>query len=312
MTGLCAVQSGAAKSGPATLIRPRPWPNPQGGSDVAKPTCSIGDCEREVLARGWCGTHYKRWRKLGDPLAGTPVNVARSRDERLDAHVVKGDGCWEWTGTVSSWTGYGTIGNVGVHRLMFERHVGPIPDGATIDHMCHNEAAHAGLCEGGNTCLHRRCCNPEHLQLVTHGENLAASPLTFNGRGRTLCAVEDCDRRLDRHTGYCATHHRRFVKYGDPGRISERLTRPAVCSVEECDEAHHANGYCSVHAARVRVHGDPHVVKQLQTSNRPDVCEVDGCGRPHKARGWCGSHWVRWRTHGDVMADVPIGTQVSP
>jgi len=45
---------------------------------------------------------------------------------------------------------------------------------------------------------------------------------------------------------------------------------------------------------------------------RPDFCEVDGCGRPHAARGWCGTHYLRWRTHGDVMADVPIGVQVSP
>ena len=35
---------------------------------MAKGTCSIGACEGEHLARGWCGAHYERWRRYGDPL----------------------------------------------------------------------------------------------------------------------------------------------------------------------------------------------------------------------------------------------------
>jgi hypothetical protein len=30
--------------------------------------CSINDCAAPVLARGWCVTHYDRWRRNGDPL----------------------------------------------------------------------------------------------------------------------------------------------------------------------------------------------------------------------------------------------------
>lgn len=30
-------------------------------------TCSIDGCENPHLARGWCGTHYTRWRRTGDP-----------------------------------------------------------------------------------------------------------------------------------------------------------------------------------------------------------------------------------------------------
>lgn len=29
--------------------------------------CSIPGCEKSVLARGWCGTHYRRWHTHGDP-----------------------------------------------------------------------------------------------------------------------------------------------------------------------------------------------------------------------------------------------------
>lgn len=34
--------------------------------------CEIGDCDREVRARGLCITHYTRWRRRGDPLVTLP------------------------------------------------------------------------------------------------------------------------------------------------------------------------------------------------------------------------------------------------
>lgn len=49
------------------------------------------------------------------------------------------------------------------------------PDGQ-VGHLCHDRAAAAGECAGGPSCLHRRCVNPEHLAVMTAGENLAASP----------------------------------------------------------------------------------------------------------------------------------------
>lgn len=33
-------------------------------------TCSIDECPRPTYARGWCGKHYKRWQRHGDPLVG--------------------------------------------------------------------------------------------------------------------------------------------------------------------------------------------------------------------------------------------------
>lgn len=44
--------------------------------------------------------------------------------------------------------------DVYAHRS-YEHHVGPIPDGLHLDHLCRN----------------RRCVNPDHLEPVTHREN---------------------------------------------------------------------------------------------------------------------------------------------
>jgi hypothetical protein len=74
------------------------------------------------------------------------------------------DGCWIWTAFLHS-DGYGrfhtkdanrkTIGRL-VHRITYEELVGPIPEGLELDHLCRNRA----------------CCNPEHLEAVTHRVNV--------------------------------------------------------------------------------------------------------------------------------------------
>lgn len=48
---------------------------------MAKGTCSIDGCERPVNARGWCGTHYARWRNNGDPLV--VQRVARLENDAI-------------------------------------------------------------------------------------------------------------------------------------------------------------------------------------------------------------------------------------
>lgn len=143
--------------------------------------CSIDGCPKGAVRRGWCEGHYKRWRRYGDPTfypprKPPPIFTARPLRERFWKHVaVRGPGeCWQWD--KPHMFGYGVFRiegkNLKAHRVAYELLIGPIPDGLTLDHECHNRDK---SCEGGRTCPHRACVNPSHLRPVTMATNNKAS-----------------------------------------------------------------------------------------------------------------------------------------
>ena len=103
--------------------------------------------------------------------------------EKID---LSGD-CWVWTAYVKP-NGYGTLTidrrPLLAHRVVWEALVEPIPEGMDIDHLCHNDAVERGECEGGDSCLHRRCVNPDHMEPVTRKENLSRG---FSRSSKTEC-----------------------------------------------------------------------------------------------------------------------------
>ncbi len=68
-------------------------------------------------------------------------------------------GCWIWVASLDG-KGYGKINIGGVitaaHRFSYTHYIGIIPDGLELDHKCRV----------------RSCVNPDHLEPVTHLENV--------------------------------------------------------------------------------------------------------------------------------------------
>jgi hypothetical protein len=92
--------------------------------------------------------------------AGTPIEKFMRRV------FIEADGCWRWVGSINPRSGYGLFGHRAyAHRWSYEHHVGVIPEGLDIDHLCRN----------------RYCVNPDHLEAVTRRTNLV--------RGATLIAA---------------------------------------------------------------------------------------------------------------------------
>lgn len=88
-----------------------------------------------------------------------PEDVRRDLRIRIFSRIITdGRGCWNWVGSIKP-GGYGNITYKKVvynaHRISFAVFSGTIPAGLTIDHLCKN----------------RRCLNPQHMEIVTAGEN---------------------------------------------------------------------------------------------------------------------------------------------
>lgn len=151
---------------------------------MAQRTCSIASCDRRHYAFGWCNTHYQRWRKWGDPEKTTII--AGDNMERLTGKfTVSESGCWPWKSACDD--GYAMVRWVGrnqpAHRVVYEAMVGPIPDGAELDHTCHSSDT---SCPGG-PCVHRRCVNPDHLEPVTPLVNVERSQRNNPQATKTHC-----------------------------------------------------------------------------------------------------------------------------
>lgn len=102
---------------------------------------------------------------------------------RLEAKISPepNTGCHLWTGAVNE-PGYGNLGVAGhnrvAHRVAYLLERGDLPAELELDHLCRQPA----------------CCNPRHLEPVTHDENIRRG---LHGELRTKC-IRGHDLRADR------------------------------------------------------------------------------------------------------------------
>jgi len=121
-------------------------------------------------------------------------------------------GCWLWVGALDP-CGYGRITsgprkNVKeekAHRVSYRERHGAIPDGKELDHKCRV-----------------RCCvNPDHLEAVTHLENMRRGIVGTWQKARTHCPRGHEYSAENTYT----EHGRRHCR--ECGRIRGRVARTA-------------------------------------------------------------------------------------
>lgn len=156
-------------------------PNPSG-------LCQCGCGERAPLARSWCEGNVK----------GRPLRFIRGhhlRKASVEYLVDENTGCWVWQlGKTAGGYGETKVDGRGLlaHRHYYEQTKGPIPAGLVLDHLCRNPS----------------CVNPDHLEAVTHAENVrrGASTKLSNDDVRAIRASEESDAALAIRYGISRTY----------------------------------------------------------------------------------------------------------
>lgn len=166
--------------------------------------CTIEGCGLKHYALGWCKRHYRQARAVRKPRPAAA--------ERFAAKWVETpSGCHLWTASTASNGRYGSfsIGRqlVRAHRWAWEQEHGPVPNGFDLDHLCRKTL----------------CVNPDHLELVTHRENVL--------RGQSFAAVNAAKTHCKRGHLFSPENVRRMSDGGrqclacarsDEGRAKQR------------------------------------------------------------------------------------------
>jgi hypothetical protein len=129
----------------------------------------MADChpDRKHHCKGLCEACYHRSRRRARGIGPRAYR-------RLDpiplfwAKVEKGEGCWLWRGVIKP-NGYGGWRSTQAHRAAWLYSGGVIPLGMQLDHLCRV----------------RSCVRPDHLEVVTPGENSRRGIL--HNRTKTHC-----------------------------------------------------------------------------------------------------------------------------
>lgn len=123
--------------------------------------CRDAQCSRKAKHREMCGMHYQRYMLSG----GHRLDHLDRLFSKIEIYE---NGCWIWQGSRDS-HGYGRT-NIGkgkiknTHVLFFTWLVGEVPKGLELDHLCMTQS----------------CVNPDHLEPVTHAENIRRWAASLN------------------------------------------------------------------------------------------------------------------------------------
>ena len=139
--------------------------------------------------------------------------------------------CWLWRASLTG--GYGQVWDRGkkrfVHRVVLGLTIEP---GYEIDHLCRNKA----------------CCNPEHLEIVTHPENMGRTK-RFRVR-KTHCPR---GHLYSEENTYTCKKGKRSCRECRRIRDRRQGVRPAMSKRTECPRGHpydDANTYTDPRGAR--------------------------------------------------------------
>ena len=113
-------------------------------------------------------------------------NAINGLPGRIVVRILPKDGHWLWQGSISP-EGYARLNSVYVHRIVCEWAHGPIPEGYDVDHLCRVKS----------------CVHPDHLEAVTHRENMLRARTGICKHGHSLDEYGKVQKDGTRYCGEC-------------------------------------------------------------------------------------------------------------
>ena len=183
------------------------------------------------LKQRWAHIHKRtkndqnRTKPSRSRITRMPESDMKTLQERFDEkyYAEPRDGCWLWEGSINN-GGYAAIGvgkkMVHAHRVSWELHIGPIPEGEGYHGTC--------VC---HHCDVRSCVRPDHLFLGDHQQNMAdrdAKGRRADASGEAVGTAKLTDAKVLEIRADSGTHREIAEKYGidrsNVGYIKARKT----------------------------------------------------------------------------------------
>lgn len=186
--------------------------------------CSVAGCDRQAnvpgSARGWCGPHYQRWQRWGDPLGAHVPTVgiaACAVDGCSDLVIARGWCTKHWT----RWSRYGSA---------TERMPGEVVDGCRVCPGCAEDKPLAAYTPG-STGRCKTCCAK-----ATARHRLINPPALVVGKPADCRRCGTVFMANKRRSTYCSRDCFQAHRYkADWKNQANRRARMAAAFVEEFD-----------------------------------------------------------------------------
>lgn len=152
-----------------------------------KTFCEIDGCGKKAVGRGLCTNHWKKWSAYGDPRfpdqrGRIPHTWEWLEENFRKLYKVNGE-CWDWIWSKEKTWGYGRVVLSGqaikAHRASYMIHVGDIPEGLIVCHLCDRPI----------------CVNPDHLFLGTDFTNNHDTRQKGRAVNRAIFTITESDKQ---------------------------------------------------------------------------------------------------------------------